>query len=121
MDGRWCAIPPIVQHLISTSDLNAAFFSGEPKAMALQKNGWVRNMFDIDIFKTNSTAIQSTSTFYIPFGHNCAVTFAGQMTVARQLPPQKGVFGDFYDGMFVYGWKVVKPTLLGVMVCTITA
>jgi hypothetical protein len=125
--GFWACIPPAIQHLVNLGDLSSANNSGMGKSTALLPNGWLRNLYDVNIFKTNSTATQTTATingvsrrvFYIPFGHNAAVTFCGQMTIARHITNVLGKHGDFYDGLFVHGWEVVKPTLLGVAVVTI--
>jgi hypothetical protein len=47
------------------------------------------------------------------FGHKMALTFAAQLTESEGPLRHPDYFGNFYRGLNVYGYKVIKPEALG--------
>ena len=68
------------------------------------------------IYNSNllSTVVDGSDTVTnMIFGHNTALTFASQLTQNEGPMRDKDFFGDFYRGLQIYGYKVVKPESMG--------
>lgn len=110
--GRFLIIPPWMAGLIKKSDLKDASLSGD--ATSIMRNGLLGMIDRFTLYNSNLLA-GSSSAQYCIFGHKDATTFATQMTENKVQDNPNG-FGMLHRGLQVYGYKVVKPEALGVLV-----
>ena len=114
-DGNWWfALPPWAIGLIKQSDLNDASITGDSKSI-LRSNGRIGMIDRFQIY--NSRLLFSNGTYWnAMFGSTDAVTFASQLTETEVIPHFENTFGKGIKGLTVYGYKVVKPEALGLVV-----
>lgn len=115
-EGRWMVIPAWMATLISTSDLKDASLAGDDTSII--RNGRLGKIATFTLYQSNqlSTGADSSANTCtrILFGTNHAITFATQITENEHLTNPND-FGMLHRGLQVYGYKVVKPTALGVL------
>jgi hypothetical protein len=116
-DGkRYLILPPRIAGLIDKSDLKNAAFSGKGESTLTQKNGRLGYIAGFNIHESNlmaSTADGSGVTAWnMIFGHKDALCFVTQLVKNRSLEVPD-TYGRQYDGLQVYGYKVVKAPALG--------
>ncbi len=116
-EGRWVILPPWYWTVLINSDLKSANMMGD--STSVMRNGQVGV---IDKFKVYSSRNLGTTTdgssdtcHYILFGTNDAIAFAMQLTQS-EIVPNPDDYGKLYRSLVIYGYKVVKPEALGVMV-----
>ena len=114
-DGkRWVVINPGMARALKTSDLKAAYLTGDSASPL--RNGLVGELDGMKIYISNNltNAIAPTlasARCNIFAGHECAFTFASQFVKHEMLPlPDK--FGYGVKGLQVYGYKTVKVEAL---------
>lgn len=112
-DGRWIVLPPVLANLIKKSDLADASYSGDGVSMA--RNGRIGRVDNFTIFRSNQLTKNADGSFNCIFGQKSALCFASQLTKTETLRNQNE-FGDLYRGLQVYGYKVVKPEAMGLLV-----
>lgn len=116
-EDRFIIIPKWARTLLMGSDLKAANLTGDSKSML--RTG--RLDLPVDNFNVYSSNLLSTVTdgavtaTRILFGHKSALTFASQLVENEGPMRHPNYFGDFYRGLQVYGYKVVKPDALGML------
>jgi hypothetical protein len=132
---RWLLIDPLTRSLLLQSNLAQAQFMGD--ATSPVRNGkigtidrftvYVTNQLPKAILATNSpwlsgdgseNSITSTGDVKrraIVAGHKSAITFASQITKMETVRNPND-FGDFIRSLNVYGFKVVKPESLALLV-----
>jgi hypothetical protein len=132
---RWLLIDPLTRSLLMQSNLAQAQFMGD--ATSTVRNGkigtidrftvYVTNQLPKAILATNSpwlsgdgseNSITSTGDVKrraIVAGHKSAITFASQITKMETVRNPND-FGDFIRSLNVYGFKVVKPESLSLLV-----
>lgn len=132
---RWLLIDPLTRSLLMQSNLAQAQFMGD--ATSTVRNGkigtidrftvYVTNQLPKAILATNSpwlsgdgseNSITSTGDVKrraIVAGHKSAITFASQITKMETVRNPND-FGDFIRSLNVYGFKVVKPEALSLLV-----
>tara|TARA_R110000868_G_scaffold37287_2_gene132036 strand:+ start:7816 stop:8715 length:900 start_codon:yes stop_codon:yes gene_type:complete len=110
-DGkRWVVINPGMARALKTSDLKAAYLTGDSASPL--RNGLVGELDGMKIYISNNldNAIAPTlasARCNIFAGHECAFTFASQFVKHEMLPlPDK--FGYGVKGLQVYGYQTVK-------------
>jgi len=116
--GRWMVIPAWMRTIISMSDAKDASMMGDAKS-ELRGNGRLGNLAGFTFYESNqlSTATDGTRTCTrVLFGTNDATTFAAQITKNEHIVNPND-FGIYHRGLMVYGYKVVKPTAMGVLYC----
>lgn len=113
--GRFLVIPPWACGLIKSSDLKDASLSGDGTSML--RNGRVGMIDRFTIFSSNLLATTTdgvtTGVTYMLFGHKLATSFATQLVKNEGPIRSEKYFGNFYRGLQVFGYKVVKPEGLG--------
>jgi len=113
-EGRWMIVPAWVHTLLLTSDLKAAFLTGD--ATSPMRHGRVGMIDTFTIYRSNQLGTSSDTvgdtTTHIMFGTNHAITFATQLVKNEQAANPFG-FGNIHKGLQVYGYKVVLPEALG--------
>ena len=110
--GRWFIIPPWMAGMIKKSDLKDASLSGD--ATSIMRNGLLGTIDRFTLYSSNLLA-GSSSAQYCLFGHKDATSFATQMTENKVQDNPNG-FGMLHRGLQVYGYKVVKPEAMGVLI-----
>jgi len=112
--NRWVVIPPWVSNLITKSDLKDASLSGDGESML--RNGRLGMIGRFTLYCSNSLSTvtdgANTPTNMI-FGHKSALTFASQLIKNEGPLRIQDSFGDFFRGLQVYGYKVVKEAAMG--------
>ncbi len=111
--SRWLLLPPWACGLIKKSDLKDASLSGD--GTSLLRNGRVGMIDRFTIYMTNLLYVTVTTNnpTNIIFGHKSALTFATQLTKNEGPMRDKDYFGDFYRGLQVYGYSVIKKEAMG--------
>lgn len=136
-DGdRYLVIDPATRALLFQSDLAKAYITGDGTSPI--RNGKVGTIDRFTVYVTNQmprgtagsgtawvsgdgreNSITSTGTVAkrraIIAGHKSAITFASQVTKMETLRNPND-FGDYIRSLNVYGFKVVKPESLALMV-----
>lgn len=115
-DGRWIVMPPTFTGLIKKSDLKDASLSGDPKSIL--RNGKVGEIDRWHIYNSNLlTGVSDTgnTSYNIMFGHKSAGVFASQLTETEYFDKLETTFGKGMKGLNVYGYKITKPSSLGVL------
>lgn len=111
--NRWLVLPPWACGLIKKSDLKDASLSGDGQSTL--RNGRVGMIDRFTIYMSNLLYVTVTTNnpTNIIFGHKTALTFATQLTNSEGPMRDKDYFGDFYRGLQVYGYEVVKKEAMG--------
>lgn len=135
-DGdRWLVIDPYTRTLLLQSNLAQAQFMGDatsavrngligtidrfktyvsnqlPKAVAGSNTPWLSG----DGSESSITSSSSLKRRAIIAGHKSAITFASQITKMETIRNPND-FGDFIRSLNVYGYKVVKPESLALLI-----
>ena len=125
-EAFWMVIDQKMANLLGGSELRLSWAMGDGKSLEL-KGGQhkIPHLDCFDIYLSNilpKVAMynengESTDNAYryVVFGHKAALTFAAQLTENEALPNPFG-FGTLHRGLTVFGFKVVQPKCLGVMV-----
>lgn len=108
-EGRWAVFPSWVVNLIGKSDLKDASLTGD--SVSVLRNGRVGMIDRFTIYRSNQLST-TTDGSYTPTnviaGHPAALTFASQLTENEGPFKHPNFFGDFYRGLQVYGYEVLK-------------
>jgi hypothetical protein len=110
--GRWMVIPSWMANLIKKSDLKDASLTGD--ATSVLRNGRIGIIDRATLYLSNNL-YSASSNYWIPFGTTHGITFASQMVKMESLRAES-TFGDLVRGLNVYGYKVIKPEALGLIV-----
>lgn len=113
-EGRFLVAPPWLCNLIKKSDLKDASLSGDGTSML--RNGRIGMVDRFTIYMSNlltKTVDGGKTVTNMVFGHKMALTFATQLTESEGPLRHPDYFGNFYRGLNVYGYKVIKPEALG--------
>lgn len=133
--GRYLVIDPATRALLFQSELAKAYSTGDntspvrngkvgtidrftvyvsnqlPKAVAGTATPWLSG----DGTENSITSASNLKRRAVVAGHTSAITFASQITKMETVRNPND-FGDFIRSLKVYGYKVVKPESLVVMV-----
>lgn len=115
--GRWMVIPAWVGNLLSKSDLKDASMLGE--SQSILRNGRIGIIDRFTIYRSNnlySATVGSYVENYVLFGTKHAISFAAQMSKMETLRAES-TFGDLVRGLNVFGFKLVQPKALGILLC----
>jgi hypothetical protein len=135
---RWLLIDPLTRSLLMQSNLSQAQFMGDATSMV--RNGKIGTIDRFTVYVTNQlpkgaagttptsnwtsgdgseTTITAGGTSAkrraLVAGHKSAITFASQITKMETVRNPND-FGDFIRSLNVYGFKVVKPESLALMI-----
>ena len=119
--NRWFVITSWMATRIKLSELSEASYAGDGTSM--MRNGRIGIIDNFELFVSNNvySAAEGTATLYYPiFGHKSAITFASQLT-NNEMIDNPDDFGKLMRGLQVYGYKVVKPEAMGLLICDIAA
>lgn len=134
-DGdRWLLIDPLTRSLLMQSNLSQAQFMGDATSMV--RNGKIGTIDRFTVYVTNQlprgaagsntpwtsgdgteSSITSTGAKRRAMiaGHKAGITFASQITKMETVRNPND-FGDFIRSLNVYGFKVVKPEAMTLLV-----
>jgi hypothetical protein len=110
--GRFMLLPPWAANLIKKSDLKDAAMTGDAKSIT--RTGVIGMIDRFTLYSSNLLAGNITDGVNMLFGIKDATTFATQLTESKVQDNPNG-FGMLHRGLQVYGYKVVKPEALGVL------
>mgnify|MGYP000176752759 CR=1 FL=1 len=107
-------LPVAACNKLKRSDLKDASLSGDNKSML--RSGLIGMIDRFMIYQTNClyTTTDTVTVTYIMAGHKSAITFADQITNIEHYKPEKS-FSEAIKGLWVYGYKVVKPDCLAML------
>jgi hypothetical protein len=116
-NDRWVVIPAWAATRIKTSDLKDASLSGDGTSML--RNGRIGRIDRFTLYSSNllytANDGNAVKSWGILFGQKTALTWASQITETETLKAES-TFGDLVRGLNVYGYKVIKPESLGMLV-----
>jgi len=123
---RWLVITPYVRNLLMSSTLSQAYLTGDNTSIL--RNGKIGSMDRFTIYVSNllpaalddqdfdggaDEATQARTA--VIAGHKSAMTFASQIAKVESLQNPND-FGTLVRGLNVYGYKVVKPEALALLI-----
>ena len=114
--GRFFEIPAWASSLIMMSDYKDASLTGD--GTSVSRNGRLGVIAGFEIFEVNTLKTLTDGArvcTYMNFGVKMATTFATQLTENKVGDNPFG-FGMLHKGLQVFGYKVVLPKGLGVMI-----
>ena len=123
---RWLVITPVERQILMQSNLAQAQFMGDPSSIL--RNGkigmidrftvYVSNLVPrgaVDKDWTGGNDVGAKKRHAIMAGHKSAITFASQIAKVESLQNPND-FGTLIRGLNVYGFKVVQPEALALLV-----
>ena len=117
-DEQFFVVPPWFKSKLMLSDLKNASITGD--STSPMRNGLLGMIGEFKVYVSNNlltaTDGDGNTATYCYFGTRDAITFAGQ-TTQNQIIDNPFDFGKWHRGLFSYGYKVVKPEALGVLIC----
>lgn len=118
-EGRWMVIPAWMRTIISMSDVKDASMMGD-RVSEVRSNGRLGAIAGFTFYESNQLSTgadgSANTCTRVLFGTNHATTFAAQITKNEHIVNPND-FGVYHRGLMVYGYKVVKPTAMGVLFC----
>lgn len=84
------------------------------KDAAVIRTGYVGDIDNMRVYKSNNVPISSSTNYHIMAGHKSAISFAGQVDSVEAYRPEKQ-FSDAIKGLQVFGAKCIKPEGLAVL------
>jgi len=118
-EGRSIVLPPVFCNLLLKSDLKDASFSGTGPTITL--NGKLpKQLAGFDVYRSRQLYSVADGTspyptcFYCIALHKSALTFASQLVETRAVVAND-TFGNYIDGLHVFGYKVVRSEALAIM------
>jgi hypothetical protein len=128
---RFVVLDPLTRTLLLQSNIAQAQFMGDPTSPV--RNGLIGRIDRFDVYVSNQLPTAAAGLSFpdiygnttsvsgalkrraIMAGHRTAMCFASQMTKTETLRNPTD-FGDLVRGLQVYGYKVVKPESLALLI-----
>ncbi len=113
-DGqRWVVVPPWAHGamLQDSRFVNATALGNE-----IRSKGFIGQTAGFNVYMSNNVTTdgQTVPTYRIMAGHPMALSYAEQIVEVEAYRPQKR-FADAVKGLLIYGYKVVRPTILATL------
>ena len=113
-DGRWAAVAPWFHALLLKDDRFVK--AGTARTDEVLRNGQVGEAAGFRIIKSNNVPkTTATTKFKILAGHAMACSYAGEIIDPEAYRPERR-FSDAVKGLMVYGFKVVRPAQIAVLI-----
>ena len=110
--GRWAIVPP---WFMGTLAKDARFVAnGTPENMSNIRNGVSGTIAGFTVMTSNNVPNTAGTLYKLLFGVSGAITFAEQIRKVEGYRPEKR-FADAMKGLHLYGAKVIRPEMLGVV------
>ena len=127
-NGIFLVVPPIAKQVIANSDLKAGYFAGANHESTYLTGvekliGPGYNGMDIYVSRFLPSVIDGTTgrrAYYCVAGCKMATAFAMQLSEEREMQ-SVNFFGTVYQGLAVYGFKVLYPKALVALYLSFTA
>jgi hypothetical protein len=120
--GRFVVWPELCSILfMDNTTLSNAYASGESRSILL--SGSIPKVMGVDHYFSANTPVYNeggTPAYPILFGVKEATGYVNQMTDSEEVKQDSRHFGQFWRGMNIAGWGVLRPELLGVAYVTVT-
>ena len=123
---RWLVITPVERQILMQSNLAQAQFMGDPSSIL--RNGKIGMIDRFTVYVSNlvpraeddedwegAADVGAVKRHAIMAGHKSAITFASQIAKVESLQNPND-FGTLIRGLNVYGYKVVQPEALALLV-----
>lgn len=113
----WGILPEWASGMIMKSDLKDASLTGDGKSIIREENGRLGMLAGFTIYESNILEPVTDgiySCFNILFGWKKAIAFAAQMTKVRKVEPFT-TWSTLMQGLYVFGYKVLRPQGLSVL------
>lgn len=110
-EGKWMVIPARMAGMIKKSELKDASLAGDTTSIMRQGNGRLGMIGSFTLYISNNLNV-SGGEHDIVFGHKSGLTFASQM-VKNRVTTHPDFFGQFIQGLCVYGYEVINDTAIG--------
>ena len=107
--NRFLVIPAKMAGLIKQSDLKDASITGDGSSPL--RNGRLGMIDRFTVYVSHNLVKDSNNDFSVIGGHTMGFTFASQMTNMETIRSET-TFGNIIRGLQVYGYKVVKLSLI---------
>ena len=118
---RFIILPVQAKPTFMASPLTNAGVSGLSKSPLF--GGEIPDIMGFRVLWTNSLPLRTEGgriAYTIPFGAKMATGFHTQLTNTRMIEEDARVFGSYWQGLQLYGYKVLRPEALGVLYATFT-
>jgi hypothetical protein len=123
---RWLVITPVERQILMQSNLAQAQFMGDPSSIL--RNGKIGMIDRFTVYVSNlvprgaededwegGADVGAVKRHAVMAGHKSAITFASQIAKVESLQNPND-FGTLIRGLNVYGYKVIQPEALALMV-----
>jgi hypothetical protein len=123
---RWLVITPVERQILMQSNLAQAQFMGDPSSIL--RNGKIGMIDRFTVYVSNLVPRAAEDEDWegeedegavkrhaVMAGHKSAITFASQIAKVESLQNPND-FGTLIRGLNVYGYKVIQPEALALMV-----
>lgn len=113
-DGRrWVVVPPWA-HGAMLKD--SRFVNATQLGNEIRGRGFIGQAAGFNVYMSNNVTNdgQATPTYRIMAGHPMTISYAEQITSVEAYRPEKR-FADAVKGLLIYGYKVVRPTILATL------
>lgn len=108
--GRWVVVPNWAAGAMAK---DSRFANATDQGNAVMAQGFVKRAAGFDIYQSNNVTddAQTVKTYRVLAGHAATWSYAEQIVEVEGYRPQLR-FGDAVKGLMVYGYKVVRPSIL---------
>ena len=116
---RFIVFPTQAKPTFMASPLTNVGVSGVSKSPLF--GGEIPDMIGFRILWTNSLPLRTEGgriAYTIPFGAKSATGFHTQLINTRLVENDARTFGSYWQGLQLYGYKVLRPEALGVLYST---
>jgi hypothetical protein len=116
--GRWIVLPAWMGFMLKTSDLKAAYLTGDDVSPI--RNGKIGTVDRFTVYLTNNYEPMNPVDTGHPtaveclFGTRDAISFASQITNVETLRSER-TFGNIVRGLNVFGYGNTKPEAMGIV------
>ena len=118
---RFIVFPSQAKPVFYSSPLTNACVSGLSKSPLF--GGEIPNISDFRILWTNNLPMRTESgriAYTLPFGIKSATGFHTQLKKTRMIEEDARTFGQYWQGLQLYGYKVLRPEAMGILYATFT-
>lgn len=118
---RFIVFPSTAKPVFYSSPLTNACVSGLSKSPLF--GGEIPNIADFRILWTNNLPMRTEGgriAYTLPFGIKSAIGFHTQLKTSRVIENDARTFGTYWQGLQLYGYKVLRPEALGILYATFT-
>ena len=115
----WSIIPEWFAGMIMKSDLQDASLTGDGKSIIRDQNGRLGIIAGLTLYESNileAVTDGSDTCYSVLCGWKKAIAFAAQMTKVRKVEPFT-TWSTLMQGLYVFGYKVLRPQGLAVIYC----